>query len=218
MSSYKALNLAQFENLRQEGAVVVDFREAKDFVREYIPGSIYGNEEFLGSSAAKSIMPATTQVIVVADRKEEQSAYDKLKALGLQNIAGYLDGGFETWLQSGNNIDVPVSIEADEIVIDLKFGDPEIIDLRGKIAYDLLHLQDAQNIAASKLIANLNTLPDNKIYYIYCEDGERSLALVSYLKRTNLHNFYHITGGFKALHKADAPMQTNTVQKPQNLN
>lgn len=217
-SSYKALNLAQFENLLHEGAIVIDFREAKEFVKEYIPGSIYGNEAFLGSSAAKSILPSDIKILVVADKKAEQEGYDKLTRLGLTNIAGYLEGGFQTWLSSGNDIDVAVSIEADEIVMDLKFSDPEIIDLRGKVAFDLLHLQAAQNIAASKLIANIKELPDNKTYYVYCEDGERSLSVISYLKRSGLHNFYHITGGFQALHQADAPMQTNTATKPQDLN
>jgi rhodanese-related sulfurtransferase len=217
-SSYKALNLAQFENLLHEGAIVIDFRDAKEFIKEYIPGSIYGNEAFLGSSAAKSILPSDIKVLVVADKKAEQEVHDKLIKLGLTNVAGYLEGGFQTWLQSGNEIDVAVSIEADEIVMDLKFSDPEIIDIRGKVAYDLLHLQAAQNIAGSKLIANIKELPDNKTYYIYCEDGERSLSLISYLKRSGLHNFYHITGGFQALHQADAPMQTNTVTKPQDLN
>jgi rhodanese-related sulfurtransferase len=94
-SSYKALNLAQFENLLHEGAIVIDFRDAKEFIKEYIPGSIYGNEAFLGSSAAKSILPSDIKVLVVADKKAEQEVHDKLIKLGLTNVAGYLEGGMK---------------------------------------------------------------------------------------------------------------------------
>ena len=71
-----------------------------------------------------------------------------------------------------------------------------IIDIRDKYKYINGHLDDAVNIMESNLIYNHNKyLNKNTIYYIYCDYGNRSKYVVSYLNSLG-YNCVNIEGGY----------------------
>jgi rhodanese-related sulfurtransferase len=212
MTSLKKLSLAQFENKLNEGALILDMRTAQEFIREFIPSSLYVSPSIIKSGGLKKLLPEETNILLIATAEE---AIAQLEKAGIRLPEGSLAGGFEAWEQAGNPIDVVISIEADELMMDMKYGNPHVIDVRSKTAFDLSHLEKAEHIPLTLLSESAGALPKDQIYYIYCEDGERSLSLISYLKREGLHNFYHIQGGFKALHQSEAPLES---APPSNLN
>jgi hydroxyacylglutathione hydrolase len=202
----KPLTLTQFELENETGAYVLDFRPADQFIDSFVPGSFYISARFIKSNFGKEIIsPKETIVLITPDSFLTQSL-KVLENAGYENIAGWLKGGFKSWDDNGNKLDVIISIEADELMMDMKYDKPQIIDIRSEDAFEAMHLEDAENIPVESLLFNLNDLPKDGIFYMYCEDGELSLSVISCLKSQGLHNYYHIKGGFRALHQAEASM------------
>lgn len=197
----RPLNLAEFENETEIGAFTLDFRPGDQFIDAFIPGSIYLCQAFVASGLLLEIVSNEETVIAVTPKTREESAMKSLEKLGYENIDGWLKGGFETWKESGNNIDLIISIEADELLMDMKFDDPQVIDIRPTEAFEIGHLDNAENIPMENILYNLEELPKDQIFYLYCDDGELSISVISCLKSQGFHNFYHVAGGYQALRK-----------------
>jgi rhodanese-related sulfurtransferase len=147
--------------------------------------------------------------LLIAEEGKEDEKYDLLIKAGFENIEGYLKDGFATWHNAGNPLDVALSIDSEEMMLDIKFGEPRIVDIRPKASYDFMHLATADNVQASKLINHIEELPRDDIFYLYDEDGETAMFIVSWLKKHGHHNYYHIKGGYKALLESEAIMNSN---------
>ncbi len=197
----RPLNLAEFENETDIGAFALDFRPGAQFIDGFVPGSIYMSHPFVASGLCLEIISHGETIVAITPKTREESALKSLEKLGYENVDGWLKGGYETWRESGNKIDLIISIEADELLMDMKFDDPQVIDIRSKEAYDAHHLEDAENIPPQNLLYNLEELPKETTFYMYCDDGELSTSVISILKSHGYHNFYHITGGYEALRK-----------------
>jgi hypothetical protein len=66
-------------------------------------------------------------IIVIADEGKEKEAILRLARVGYEHVFGYLDGGFDSWIKAGKNIEVVESIEpevfAEELGIEI-FSSP----------------------------------------------------------------------------------------------
>src|ERR1700742_1694843 len=102
----RPLNLAEFENETEIGAYVLDFRSGGQFIDAFIPGSFYLSHEFVNSGLSEEIISKAETVIAITPKNGEESAMKSLEKLGYENVSGWLAGGFATWKESGNKIDV----------------------------------------------------------------------------------------------------------------
>jgi hydroxyacylglutathione hydrolase len=204
----KALTLTQFELENETGAYVLDFRPADQFIDSFVPGSFFISARFIKSNFGKEIISTNETIIFITPDSFLNQSIKVLENAGYENTLGWLKGGFITWEASGNKVDVIISIEPDELMMDMKYDNPQIIDIRSEEAFEAMHLEEAENIPVENLLFNLDDLPKDGIFYMYCEDGELSLSVISCLKSQGLHNYYHIKGGFRALHQAEAKMAT----------
>jgi len=197
----RPLTLPEFENETETGAFALDFRPGDQFMDGFVPGSIYMSQPFVASGLCREVISNDENIVFVTSKTREDSAIRSLEKLDYGNVDGWLKGGFQTWKESGNKIDLIISIEADELLMDMKFDAPQVIDIRSRDDYDSHHLEDAENIPPQNLLYNLEELPRDTTFYMYCDDGELSVSVISVLKRHGFHNFYHINGGYNALIK-----------------
>ena len=78
----------------------------------------------------------------------------------------------------------------------LKNNNLNIIDIRNSYSYNKGHIPGAINIEVSDLLSNLNYyLERNKIYYFYCDYGNRSKNLVKKLSSLG-YKAVNIIGGY----------------------
>jgi hydroxyacylglutathione hydrolase len=117
-------------------------------------------------------------------------------------VKGYLDGGFNSWKKSGEPSDMIVTVEADELMMDIPF-DPNlvVIDVRKPAEYAEGHLKDALNLPLSDMTdpGNLANIDDNQNLYVHCAGGYRSVIASSLLKRQGIHNLRNISGGWNKI-------------------
>lgn len=185
-----------------EELVILDTRDAENFIDGFIAGSIFIplNDRF--EDMAMNLLPKGSICMLVSEPGKEKGTMERLKKAGINNIAGYLENGFESWKNAGEPIDLVIQVEADELAMDIPFDDNLIvIDVRNEAAYAEGHVKDALNIPL-KTMADpgvLAILEDNDNLYIHCQSGDHSLIAVSLIKRQGLHNLRHLAGGWDAI-------------------
>src|SRR4051812_21656910 len=127
MKGLNPIGITLYEDFFLETTTVLDLRSAEEFCIGFIPGSVYlESVDLLKNSVLKALVPPDEDYVLLGDESKIKEETNKLKSLGFLGIQGYIEGGFESWQDTNNPTDVIISIEPDEILLDLKFSDPEI--------------------------------------------------------------------------------------------
>ena len=181
----------------QEGVIVLDVRSATDFVKGYIPNSIFiGIDGGFAPWVGTIIKQVETPILLVCDKDRLEEVATRLSRVGFDNILGHLSGGVETWEQ--DDLETMNSISADAFnTIFQRDNQIDIIDVRKEAEYKNRHIVSAVLNSLSNLENDkLNASAEN---FVHCAGGYRSVIACSLLKREGIHNVTNIEGGFGAI-------------------
>ncbi|WP_428658048.1 MBL fold metallo-hydrolase [Runella sp.] len=212
--SAQALPPAAFEAAANEtGAVVLDTRDAQVFNKGFIPNSINIG---LGGQFAPwvgALIPDVKQeLLLVTEKGNEQESILRLARVGYDNVIGYLEGGFEAWQESGNEIDEISSISANELADRLENEkDSVVIDVRKPSEFEAEHIDGAKNLPLDNISDLMAEFPKKQTMYIHCAGGYRSMMAASILKSRGYDNLVDIDGGFSAIQKSGRFKTTDFV-------
>jgi len=203
----KALNLEAFKELiGEDDTICLDTRTSTEFTKGFIPGSISIGLDGRFAEWAGSLLPFDKPFVLVTEPGKEKESVVRLARVGFAQMSGYLDGGFETWKNSGEPIDLVVNIDADEFAMDLPF-DPKlkVVDVRRETEFADGHVAGARNIPLETLtdLGNMAEFNDTDNIYIHCASGYRSTIASSLFKRQGIHNLHNIVGGWDEIKKID---------------
>ena len=203
----KALNLEAFKELiGEDDTICLDTRTSTEFTKGFIPGSISIGLDGRFAEWAGSLLPFDKPFVLVTEPGKEKESVVRLARVGFAQMSGYLDGGFETWKNSGEPIDLVVNIDADEFAMDLPF-DPKlkVVDVRRETEFADGHVAGARNIPLETLtdLGNMAEFDDTDNIYIHCASGYRSTIASSLFKRQGIHNLHNIVGGWDEIKKID---------------
>lgn len=208
----QAINVQDFENVVSiSGALILDTRKNGDFANGYIPQSI--NIGITGDFApwVGSLIGNVNQpLIIITEIGAEEETITRLARVGFDNLIGYLEGGFESWLKSGFEIEKVHRINAEQFAKEINIGETNVIDVRREGEYEAEHVEEAFNkplISINNWIENLNP---NEHFYIHCAGGYRSMIAASILQSRGYRNFTEIEGGYNSINKTNIP-RTNFV-------
>ena len=194
-----ALSLEDFKKLQSEDVLVLDTRHASVFTKGFVPGSIFIGLEGRFAEWAGSLLPFDKPMILVTEPGKEEETIIRLSRVGFDKIQGYLEGGFDTWLNAGETVDIIIDIEADELAMDIPH-DPNLIvvDVRRETEYADGHIKGAQNLPLNEMndVVNMAQFEDNQNLYVHCAGGYRSVIASSLLKREGIHNLRNVLGGW----------------------
>lgn len=191
------LSLNEFQEYKDKGFMVVDTRSPSEFSNSLIPGAVNVPYTSRFYEIAEALLFKDRGLILVAH--QGQPEVEALKSAGFTNVAGYLEGGMQAWLEAGQSLDMVISIEPGEFALDFKHDDQlTVYDLRPALAFQQEHLTESLNRTPEDLLAELQDLHTNKTYYLICSDGQLSMGMTGLLKNRGYHNFYHVEGGFEA--------------------
>ncbi|HYI09290.1 MAG TPA: rhodanese-like domain-containing protein [Thermoanaerobaculia bacterium] len=201
-----ALTPAEANKAMQQGALVLDVRDSTAFANGHIPGSV--NIGLKGSYApwSGSLIKPSDRLILVADGKDEiDEAVMRLARVGLENVAGYLDGGILAWNAAGLELETTPQISVAELHARLQDGDTplQVIDVRAEREYATGRVPGAKNVPLPELEARLATdLDPSRPTAVVCAGGYRSAAAASLLQRHGFKQLYNIIGGTSAWESA----------------
>jgi hydroxyacylglutathione hydrolase len=202
-NALKPLSVADLKGLKlQDDVILLDTRHATVFTQGFIPTSIFIGLEGRFAEWAANILPFDKKIVLVAEQGKEEEAATRLARVGLDNMIGFLQGGFEAWRNADEPIDMVVDVEPDELIMDIPH-DPNltVLDVRRFTEYADGHVKDAQNLPLQSMtdVTMLAQFEDNENIYVHCQGGYRSVIAVSLLKKEGIHNVRNVLGGYAAI-------------------
>jgi len=193
------LSLTELKKLKDDDVIILDTRHASVFTQGFIPGSIFIGLEGRFAEWAGSLLSFDKSMVLVTEPGKEEETIIRLSRVGFDKIQGYIKGGFDTWLQAGEPVDMIIDIEADELAMDIPH-DPNlvVVDVRRETEFADGHVAGAQNLPLNEMndVLNLSHFEDNQNLYVHCAGGYRSVIAASLLKREGTHNLRNILGGW----------------------
>ncbi|MDF4222687.1 MBL fold metallo-hydrolase [Maribacter sp. M208] len=196
-----------FEAVANEtGALVLDTRNAEDFAKGFIPNSInIGLEGNFAQWVGEMIPDIQQEILLVTYKDKQEEAITRLARVGYDNTVGFLDGGFDSWKNSGKEFEVSQRINATQLEDEYKADKPLIIDVRKKSEFDSEHVIDAINVPLNEINEHLAQFPKDKPFVLHCAGGYRSMIAASILKQRGWKDFTDVIGGFEAISKTTVP-------------
>ena len=128
-----------------------------------------------------------------------------------------IEGSFEAWQKAGEEVDMIIDIEADELMMDMPHDkNLVVVDVRRTTEFADGHLKDAKNISLIDMTdpAAMSDLEETQNLYLHCAGGYRSVIAASLLKRQGIHNLRNILGGWakiKEQEKAEIVKETSVL-------
>jgi hydroxyacylglutathione hydrolase len=204
----RALSPKAFEAAANEsGAIVLDVRNQDDFAAGHIPRSIFiGLDGSFAPWVGALIADVQKPILLVAPVGLEEEAVTRLSRVGFDGTLGYLDGGFDAWKKAAMEYDTVSQVDADKLKEVIETEKAPVFDVRKESEYLSEHILEAMNTPLDFLNDHLAEFPDNKIFYVHCAGGYRSMIASSILKSRGIHNLIDVKDGFKAIQEAGIPL------------
>lgn len=208
-SKVQALSAEAFETAANEtGAVMIDTRAPQIFKNGFVPNSInIGIKGDFAPWVGTLITDIEQSILFIADEENIDDVITRLSRVGYDNIIGYLDGGIETWVAAGKEIDKIESISAEAFAkkFEKTAGNILVKDVRKESEYAAEHVNEAECVTLAYMSKNMEAFSKTETNYIHCGSGYRSMIAASILKSRGYDNLIEIAGGFNAIAKTDIP-------------
>ena len=194
----------RLEDLKKElsltkNTLILDFRPHDQFDEGFIAGSVFIGDQI--SQYHRLLNINNDQVIYAVPHQDAVETNMILNKLGFETIK-IIENTFDVaQLSELGLLDLIITIEPDELAMDLPFDDKaKIIDLRPEISYQASHIEDAENITLEEFtdIGTIAEIEEQENIYLFSNDNDTSFA-GSLIKRQGLHNFRKIKGSLKEI-------------------
>jgi hydroxyacylglutathione hydrolase len=206
-TALRPLSVAEFKQwMEDENTIILDTRKGGDFTKQFVPGSISIGLEGRFAEWAGSILPFDKPIILVTEEGQEKESIVRLARVGFSQIHGYLAGGVAAWQKAGEEIDLIIDVEVDELAMDLPYDDHLIaVDVRREAEFGDGHVRGAVNIPLNDLTdpGSMANIEEHQNLYLYCGSGYRSVIAASLMKRQGIHNLRNVLGGFNAIRQQE---------------
>ncbi len=200
----QTLNPDQFEQIRQQGATIIDTRDTASFGGFHIPGAInIGFEKQMANWIGMVVDPSDNLLLVVDDREKYDKMTIELHRIGYDNIFGYLSGGMAAWIFSGMPIDSlsPISSQNLKQQLDKKeIG--QIVDVRTLEERGQGHIPDSLHVPMITVLAKSLDIPKDEEVILVCGTGYRANIVASHLKQEGFSHVHSLAGGLTAWQNA----------------
>lgn len=192
------VELMQFA--QQEEALILDTRKETEFVKGFIPGSVNISLDGQFASWAGTLITDLKQpIILITEPGREEEAVTRLARVGYDNTLGFLNGGFDAWKKSGNDVAVIRSISPEEFAKRYAEGKSVVLDVRRESEFNTEHVVGARNFPLDFINRNMNQLNRDEPCLVHCAGGYRSVIAISILQARGFDQLINVETGFKGI-------------------
>jgi len=217
LQGMKALSIDEFKQLMKDDIIILDTRHANDFTQGFIPGSIFIGLEGRFAEWAGSLLPFDAPMVLITEPGKEKETIIRMARVGFDKVKGYLEGGYAAWATAGEDVDMIIDVEADEMMMDIPHDkNLVVVDVRRPTEFADGHLKNALNLPLNDMVdpAMMANLEEEQNLYVHCAGGYRSIIASSLLKRQGIHNLRNVVGGWgkiKEQEKAEIVKETSVL-------
>ncbi|HTX77087.1 MAG TPA: MBL fold metallo-hydrolase [Terracidiphilus sp.] len=204
----QALSAAETARMQESGAIVLDTRPPADFAAAHVPGSIHISlTGQYASWAARILGLGSTIVVVSEDVDGARESQLRLARVGIEHVAGYLDGGIAGWIASGHVLESIPQITAPDLaaLYESDSNHVTVLDVRESAERDSGSIEGSQWIPLGRLVSSADELDRGKLLVVHCKGGYRSSIATSLLQRAGFREVANLIGGFDAWTAAGLP-------------
>ena len=201
-----ALSVAEFDEHRQEGAVVLDARSPEAFGGGHLPGALNVGLGPSFATWAGTVLPDDERVLLVLDRPSDlwEAAWQLLR-IGYPLPLGWLGGGMFGWRTSAMPVETTPQITVQELNERLSRGQLGLLDVRQPSEWAGGHVPGAAYITGAELPDRLDEVPADRPIAVACGSGYRSSVAASLLARHGRTDVVNVIGGMTAWKNAGLP-------------
>jgi rhodanese-related sulfurtransferase/glyoxylase-like metal-dependent hydrolase (beta-lactamase superfamily II) len=203
----KPLDVDLVLSLQSVGAQVLDVRDAVEYARAHLKGSL--NIGLGGSYAtwAGTILDREKPIVIIAEPGRQEEAAMRLGRIGFDSVVGYLRDGISalesrTDLMTGTTRVTPAEAAA-------ALGSsapPLVLDIRAPKEWQKSHLDGSVNVPLNHLVERINEVPASRPVLVHCAGGYRSSIAAGLLQQHGRVNLTELTGGITAWEVAGLPV------------
>lgn len=209
-TSLKPLAVDDVVRMKNQGAELVDVREAVDFEGAYLNGAINIGLKGKYATWCGSILSHDRPIIVIAEPGNEEEAVMRLGRIGFDNVAGYLRDGMAALEQYPELIRTIPRITAQALAEQfMDSSGPYVVDVRSEKEWNSGHLAGSHNIPLTHLRERMDEVPADRPVVVHCEGGYRSAIAVSLLAEAGRTNVSDLVGGIKAWTASKLPTESD---------
>src|SRR5688572_5005672 len=182
-----------------DGGVLVDGREPRDFDAAHVPGSINVtmSKAAVGTRAAWVVDPESEVLLTAASDEEALRLGRLLEAVGFRELGGYLVGGVAAWRENGLEIATTPAIDARALADRVRADDVVLLDVREQDEWEEGHVPGSLHVPYHELRDGVPAQLRNggKPLAVACSAGNRSSIAASLLQRAGVEDVIHVAEG-----------------------
>jgi hydroxyacylglutathione hydrolase len=201
------LPVGSLKEVLAEGGVVVDTRDAAEFARGAVPGTINVPATRTFTTWAGSLLPYDRPFYLIVDDDRVDELIRDLAGIGLDRVMGYFGSEIvDTWRGSNGRLQtIPIlGLESTE----RQGSSTVVLDVRGEGEWNAGHLPGSLNIPLAELDQRLDEIPRNGPLVVHCQTGGRAAIAASLLRARGFDDVRLFPGGFAEWRAAGLPVKT----------
>jgi hydroxyacylglutathione hydrolase len=185
-----------------QGALIIDVRSAWAFRAGHIPAAVAAGANGNVSGWIGWLVGPERSLVLVAEAgragaSQVAEAGRQLARIGYDQVVGYLDGGYATWVaaerhvasyETTNASELAQRLDADEAVV--------VLDVREAAEWHLGHIPGSVNLPAHEIPSGTPDLPRGVPLAVHCGHEYRATLGASLLERAGYDNLSVLDDGW----------------------
>ena len=206
--SLNALSLDEVLRLKNQGAQLLDVRDAVDFEGAHLAGSVNIGIQGKYATWCGTVLNHEHPIVVIAEDRKEAEAIMRLGRIGFDNVSGYLRDGMEALRNRPDlvaKIDRITAVALSEQLATA--ATPTVVDVRSVKEWAAGHIAGSVNIPLSHLHDRAGEIAPARPVVVHCEGGYRSAIAASVLAQAGRPDVLDMVGGIKAWIASQLPVE-----------
>lgn len=193
------IDLADVLRLGDAGAQILDVRDATEFAKGHIAGSINIGLGGQYATWAGTVLDRAKPIVIIAEPGREQEAALRLGRIGFDHIKGYLRDGMEALAARPDLVWPTQRISAPLLAEELASANPPVlIDVRSPREWAAKHIDGSMNVPLNHLQERIGEIPRDRRVAVHCAGGYRSAIAGSILHQYGITDLVEMAGGLAA--------------------
>ena len=181
-----SISLEEFKILRSSGVSVLDSRPTNDFAKSHINNSINASINGSFEYMVSCFFSKHEKLVIVCNSSNSAESFLRLESEGYTNLDIF---HYVLWDQETSTLSRVKAKNAKSYIGTIK-------DVSNAEDWKLLHVKGVANTPLKEIITNYRLISDGDV--LYCGNGHKSIAAVSYLRTKNIDTT-DIIGGLSAM-------------------
>lgn len=185
------LSAEELHDLMSAGVPVIDGRGRLEFAAGHVPGSLNIERDDSFATYTGWTVPFGSPVALILPEAGAAAASEaavELARIGYDRVRGYLDGGFDSWAESGRPVSSYPSGTLEELCRRHRSGsEPLVLDVRQPAERAEGAFPGSVGIFVGDLPGRERELPREREIWTVCASGHRASIAASLLDRAGLH-------------------------------